>query len=258
MIKAAFFDVDWTLYDHKGKRYIPSGLEAIKALSKKGIKVFLCSARPYQSQRLFGCFDLGIPWDGYIACAGGYAVVGKKVVRKTLMDKKDVRSLEKVALANGLTMEVVTPRSRFMIAPPNDYTNRYHAIYVDSIPPIHRYYSEQVTGCLLFAPNEFDEVFQSALPHLAYYRFHECAVDVQPELHEKGAAIKDVLNYLGFKKEEAVGFGDDFQDLTMKDACGVFVAMGNGKEEVKKAADLVTDPIDEDGILHGLERLGLL
>ena len=69
-IKAAFFDVDWTLYDHHNRRYVPSGIEAIKRLKQKGVMVFVCSARPYESLKQFGVFDLGIAWDGYIACAG--------------------------------------------------------------------------------------------------------------------------------------------------------------------------------------------
>ena len=63
-VKAAFFDVDWTLYDHASGRFIPSGLEAIKKLIKQGTKVFLCSARNYSSMRTFGLFKLGIPWSG--------------------------------------------------------------------------------------------------------------------------------------------------------------------------------------------------
>jgi hydroxymethylpyrimidine pyrophosphatase-like HAD family hydrolase len=34
--------------------------------------------------------------------------------------------------------------------------------------------------------------------------------------------------------------------------------MGNAKEEVKQIADFVTKPVDEDGILFGLKKLGLL
>ena len=34
--------------------------------------------------------------------------------------------------------------------------------------------------------------------------------------------------------------------------------MGNDSPEAKAAADLVTDGIDEDGVAHALEQLGLL
>ena len=40
--------------------------------------------------------------------------------------------------------------------------------------------------------------------------------------------------------------------------CGVGVAMGNGSEQVKAAADLVTDDVEDDGLLKAFERLGLM
>ena len=38
----------------------------------------------------------------------------------------------------------------------------------------------------------------------------------------------------------------------------IFVAVGNGKDEVKAAADYVCPPIVEDGLLIGLKSLGAL
>ena len=49
MIKAVFFDIDWTLYDHEAKRFVPTAIEGIKKLKEKGIKVFICSARNTES-----------------------------------------------------------------------------------------------------------------------------------------------------------------------------------------------------------------
>ena len=43
----------------------------------------------------------------------------------------------------------------------------------------------------------------------------------------------------------------------MLEYAAVGVAMGNAKDAVKAAADLVTDDIDADGLAHGMERLGL-
>jgi len=46
--------------------------------------------------------------------------------------------------------------------------------------------------------------------------------------------------------------------LQMMDYAGIGIAMGNAKEEVKKRADMVTSHIDEEGLYHALDRLGLL
>jgi hydroxymethylpyrimidine pyrophosphatase-like HAD family hydrolase len=39
---------------------------------------------------------------------------------------------------------------------------------------------------------------------------------------------------------------------------GTGVAMGNAREEVKKAADFITKPVGEEGILYGLKQLELI
>ena len=256
-IKAAFFDIDNTLYDWKNGNWPASGIEAVKALKKKGVKVFVCTARPYQSLKEFGVFKLGIPWDGYIASAGGIAYSNGKYVMKVLMKVEDTKTLIKVAKDNGLTMELVTPKTRYLIAPKNKYLTNYYGTYSDSTPPVRRYRGGEVTGALLFAPAEYDQLFFDKLPNLAYYRFHECGVDVMPELHKKGNAIRAILEEYGIKKEEAISFGDDLQDICMGES-SYLVCLGNGREEVKKAADYVTDEIWNDGVKNALVHLGLL
>ena len=45
-IKAVFFDIDGTFYDHTTNRVLPSTKEAVRKLKEQGIKVALCSGRP--------------------------------------------------------------------------------------------------------------------------------------------------------------------------------------------------------------------
>lgn len=258
MIKAAFFDIDWTLYDHASQRWIASGIEAIKKLKEKGVKVFVASARPYDSQYTFGVYDLGFEWDGYIASAGAIAVVGDKTIRKMLMKTEDVYRICDKVLSLGRTLEVVTPKERFLISPVDEYVSSYHYVYQYIVPEVRQYKGEEATGMLLFLPEELDEEVHSVCPHLFWYRFHPAGVDVGDEPHEKGEAIKDILNYLGISKEEAISFGDDTQDITMADATGIFVAVGNAKEEVKQAATYVTDRIEDDGVEKALRHFGLI
>ena len=256
-IKAAFFDIDNTLYDWKKKEFNASSIRAIKKLKKQGVKVFLASARPYMSQREFGAFDLGIHWDGYIASSGAIAVIGNRYVKQTLMDEKDVRKLCRIAKRLDLTMEVVTPRTRFLIAPGNTYLESYHGTYSDTVPPVHDYRGGPCTGVLLFAPDTHDPDFMEALPHLTYYRFHPYGVDIMPEEHLKGEGIISILQALGIEDDEAISFGDDVQDISMGDH-SFFVAMGNGREEVKEAADYVALPIGENGLEQALIDLGVI
>lgn len=256
-IKAAFFDIDNTLYDWKKKEYNQAGIKAIKALKKQGVKVFIASARPYRSQVEFGAFKLGIHWDGYISSCGAIAVIGNHYVKKELMPKEDAYALCRLARKNNLTLELVTPKTRYLIAPGDTYLESYHGTYSDITPEVHPYRGGECTGVLLFAPASVDEIFHKELPHLIYYRFHDFGLDIMPCPHEKGEGIKAIIDALGIKKEETISFGDDYQDISMRDS-SFFVCMGNGKEEVKKAADYVAPPIGEDGLAKALRDLGVL
>jgi len=257
MIKAAFFDVDNTLYDWQTRQYVPSGIEAIKAISRKGIKVYLCSARPYASMKEFGVFDLGIHWNGVISNCGAFVSNGSRTLRKMVMDKEKVQKLCKIALSHSLTMELVTAKTRFLIAPGNTFLENYHGTYSDTLPPVHPYHGEGTTGVLLFAPEEYDHYFHEALPELNYYRFHDCGVDISEGEHIKGEGISFILNDLGLAPDEAISFGDDFQDISMGDS-STFVCVGNGRDQVKAEADYVSKPISEGGIREALEHFGLL
>ena len=55
--KIVFFDIDWTLYDHKNHCWPASALSSIHTLQAEGIKVVLCTARPFHSMM----YPPGIP-----------------------------------------------------------------------------------------------------------------------------------------------------------------------------------------------------
>ena len=257
MIKAVFFDVDNTLYDWPTRQWISSTIEAIKAMQRKGVKAFVCTARPYASFREFGGLNLGIHWNGIIASCGAYVTLGNRVLRFMKMNPQNVRKLCKIALSNSITMELVTAKTRYLIAPGNTFLENYHGTYSDTVPPVHPYRGEGVSGALLFAPKEYDQLFLEALPGVSYFRFHEYGVDVSDVERRKGEGMSFILDELGLKREEVLAFGDDFQDIAMKDSA-IFVCVGNGKEEIKAAADYVCPPIVEDGIVEALKKFEVL
>lgn len=57
---------------------------------------------------------------------------------------------------------------------------------------------------------------------------------------------------------KVMAFGDSFNDLEMLSTVGFGVAMGNGEEAAKVAAQFVCPSVDEDGVLRGLQDLGVI
>ena len=74
----------------------------------------------------------------------------------------------------------------------------------------------------------------------------------------KARAIDVLLEALGFDRADTIAFGDAKVDIPMFEYCACGVCMGSGGEEAKAAADFVTDDVDEDGLYHAFEPLGLI
>lgn len=73
----------------------------------------------------------------------------------------------------------------------------------------------------------------------------------------KGEAIKRLASCLGIVLERVIAIGDSSHDISMLEAVGTAVAMGNAGEEVKAVADLVAPSNDEDGVAWTLRELVL-
>lgn len=71
----------------------------------------------------------------------------------------------------------------------------------------------------------------------------------------KAHGIEKLLQILDVQKSEVVGVGDSNNDMPLFESVGYKVAMGNGMEELKKAADFVAPDIENDGLVYVLEKI---
>ncbi len=74
---------------------------------------------------------------------------------------------------------------------------------------------------------------------------------------DKGSALLRLAELLGVERRQTMAFGDGENDLTMIRLAGVGVAMANGEEKVKAAADFVTCTNNEAGVAAAVERFVL-
>lgn len=70
----------------------------------------------------------------------------------------------------------------------------------------------------------------------------------------KGNALRKLAAYLNIPVAETMAFGDDLNDITMLETAGIGVAMGNACEQVRQAADHVTDDCDNNGVAKAMDR----
>lgn len=71
----------------------------------------------------------------------------------------------------------------------------------------------------------------------------------------KATGVRTLMDTFGINASQVMAFGDAGNDVEMLRLAGVGVAMGNGSDEVKAAADLVCDPCREQGVLKVLEEV---
>lgn len=71
----------------------------------------------------------------------------------------------------------------------------------------------------------------------------------------KGPALEVVLDKLGLAPDGLAAFGDADNDLGMLQLAGLGVAMANGADHLKAAADHIAPPHDQDGVAQILESL---
>ena len=73
----------------------------------------------------------------------------------------------------------------------------------------------------------------------------------------KGKGLIKLGELLGICREEIMACGDGDNDVEMLREAGFGVAMENAEEEVKRAADYITETNDEDGVAKTIERFVL-
>lgn len=77
---------------------------------------------------------------------------------------------------------------------------------------------------------------------------------VHPSVN-KASALARVCDYYGVRRDEAVAIGDGGNDIEMIKWAGTGVAMGNSKESVKAAADIIAPSNTEEGAARIIEQL---
>lgn len=74
----------------------------------------------------------------------------------------------------------------------------------------------------------------------------------------KGEGLRFAAATMGVPLADTVAIGDSDNDLTMIEVAGIGIAMGNGEQCAKDAADWVADAVDASGLTHAFERLGVV
>lgn len=264
MIKAAFFDIDGTLLNKATNQLIPqSTKDALAELHRRGVKVFICSGRPLM--QLPPCILEGFPglengFDAYILMTGSYCYDENGVYLQDYVDPAIVKHFCELVSAGKFDALALLGDRCFCNAPKSDIVRKLENLvgFVYPEEPFENVLKEPVYQFCAFVPPEQDDYIKSEVSDCIVTRWSDIFCDIVPSTSSKPKGVAKTLEHFGLKQEETIAFGDGGNDATMLEYCQIGVAMGNGTDEAKAAADYVTTDVDKDGIANALRHFGLI
>lgn len=268
MIKLLAIDMDGTLLNEEKHIDTPQK-EAVQKAIEAGIKVVLCTGRPlFGVLPVYGELELEkYNLDEYVILNNGCSL--RKTTNWELLDNKeitreDVIYLDKLRKGYNLDLTVSNDDDYFVVG---DKANKYtiedgKLVYVD-IKPIsleeatsgkHTFFKSMYLG-------EEEEIqrFKNDNENLLKDKYDAVLSQIHifemlPFGTNKAAALKELAEKLGIKREEIMTIGDGNNDVEMLEFAGIGVAMGNGTESAKKAANYVTDTNENHGVAKAIEK----
>lgn len=257
--RAIYFDIDGTLWDRAN--YIPeSTKEAIRKLKENGHFVMICSGRCRGYIHNEELLSLG--FDGIVSGCGTMIEYRGEVLRYFRVPKE--RALWTVETAKKYRMRPILEGREYLYLDLEDFKDdAYGEKLMRENGPRLRFISgtwgewefsklsvdmrdADVQGCFAELSEYYDFLVHS--PRVA---------EIVPKGFDKAHGMRWLSEYLGVPIRDTVAFGDGMNDMGMIRAAGVGVAMGNGVEALKSAADLVAPAMADDGVYTACKTLGL-
>ena len=267
-------DIDGTLLD-SASHLRPAVRDALRRAVACGLRVVLCTGRRYRTAiPIAEELGLALP----IVCHSG-ALVKDTATHGTLLARhieSDVLRLlldllDEFGLAPMVYTDTFERRTDFYLRRDAQLTH-YHTDYLLKNDGCYRFLASLHEG--LPAPalqvctfGELDRLQQvrpllrerlagrTTCHLLSSAKYLGNFLEFQTGLASKWAALSDLLTAFRVAPEEVVAIGDDENDISMIQAAGLGIAMGNAPYAVKSAAHLVAPSNDEDGVAHIVDKL---
>lgn len=271
-IKMIGLDLDGTLLNEK-KEISPYSRDVIKRALDAGVIVLVATGRPWMGipEEL-----RGFPGMRYALTSNGARIIDRdenKVLKEQLLSVELAKKALEICGKYDTLQEVYFNGQGYAPNDKKEVVERYHHnpnmweyirttriwvddIYdftvkenkgLDKIQALFADMSERMT-----AWDELSRVDGLALVGSLGYNIEINAAGVN-----KGTGLVELGKLLGIRREEIMACGDGDNDTEMLREAGFGVAMANGEEKVKNAADYITESNEEDGVARAIEKFVL-
>lgn len=261
MRSAVFFDIDGTLWDDD--QQIPdSTREALRLLKENGHYLFLCSGRT----RVFipdkELMPLG--FDGVVAGCGTYGEFRGETRFYHRIDPEQIK--RECEYLNGWNAAYILEGRYALYIDKERFEKEFS--YYDQMQSILGENLLRVTGnedrlevskfCVNYLKERQEELERELGQRYTIIHRDGDFMEIVPKGFNKATGIQEMSRLLGIPHENTYAVGDSTNDLDMLQYAAHSIAMGDGMQEAKDAAEYVTAPLWEDGIYKGLKHYGLI
>ena len=265
-VKIILSDVDGTFLTND-KSVTPLTAEATKAVLDKGIKFAFVSARMPEAVYVI-TDNLKFPRTAVISYNGAFILTeDEKVIYDKKIPAKDAKIILSEMLNRWEDISVSCYVGRKWFTQNIDERIEKEILNTDAFAEITNFddlFNQNIIPNKIFVRcepstcKEMEKELQKKFTNLNVVRSAPHLLEVMDKSVSKAAGIEILLNYYGFSKDEAIAFGDNYNDIEMLKYVPQSVAMGNSPEEIKKIASAVTDSNEDSGIYTYLKKIGLI
>ncbi|XJS11057.1 Cof-type HAD-IIB family hydrolase [Aerococcaceae bacterium WGS1372] len=277
MSKYIFLDVDGTLVSYENA--LPdSAVEAIKVAQANGHKVYTVTGRS-KAEMYQNILDIG--FDGYIGGNGNYIESDDEILTHKTLSLEETTAIVDWLHERGLEFYL---ESNSGLYESENFEDRGQQTMRDYIAYKGKEGSESITVRDAFPEMLFGEgLCRDDINKISFiledYQDYLDAKETFPHLQagtwggvgekalfgdlalaniNKRTAIEYLLEVKKVDPKDTFAFGDAKVDLPMFEVCEIGVAMGNGGEEIKAAADYITDAVEDDGLYNAFKHFDLI
>lgn len=261
--RIVFCDIDGTLLD-RTHRVRPATAERVRRLVASGTPFVLVSARmpgaihPIQE-------TLGVA--GPIVCYGGALIldgVGGVVHSLGLPHALAGEIRHRIVAEWPLAVTTVYSNDNWYVDDPDEprvVTETKVTGVGPAVGGMKAYLAGGDVAHKLFCIGTPDEItaiegaLRGAYPELCVVRSSPVFLEITDGAVTKGNAVRFLCQAMRLPVDEAVAFGDNYNDIDMLQTVGLGVAMGNAPEAVKAAAGMITGTNDEEGVMAALDAI---
>lgn len=265
------FDLDGTLTTSE-KKITAETKKMIQRAGKEGAAVVLASGRPMSGMD-FLADELELDqYNGYLMAYNGGRIVrckDQQLVNNVLLNPDFYKTIIDVATCYGINIMTYNDFLENKASENCIWTNKEDAsmhmearnckLEIKEVPNLLAVMDRPVNKMVgAGQPEKLREmlpVLQKELNNeVGLYFSESCFMEIVPLGISKDTGLKVLLEQLNLDATELMAFGDGLNDLTMLKYAGLGVAMENGYQEAKDAANVITSSNDEEGISKALAK----